>query len=311
MGFDAGRKQSSAREFREGLVSIVTPTLHAARFLPETVESVLGQTHQAIEYIIVDSGSSDETASIARSAAGRLTFLSAPGLNQAEAINYGFDRSRGEFFTFLNADDTLYPGTIESAVAALRSLKNAPFAYGEGLHVDALGRPIGTYPSQAFSHDALQRECFICQPATLVRASDYAAAGGLDESLETAFDYDLWIRLSAGARLPVKVDELWATSRMHAENKSLQRRAVVYGEVFAMMHKHFGYVPFNWVHAYAGYLLEGKDYFFEAPTGSPRRTLLTLRIGLWENRRHWMRFLREFGAEVFRLRYAAMRGGSA
>jgi glycosyltransferase involved in cell wall biosynthesis len=311
LGFDAERKQSSARDFREGLVSIVTPTLHAARFLRETVESVLGQTYGPIEYIVVDSGSSDETAAIAHSAAGRLTFLSAPGLNQAQAINYGFDRAQGEFFTFLNADDTLYSHAIESAVAALHAAKDAPFVYGEGLHVDSLGRPIGTYPSQPFSQDALRRECFICQPATLLRARDYAAAGGLDESLETAFDYDMWIRLSADGARPAKVDELWATSRMHVENKSLQHRAVVYGEVFAMMHKHFGYVPFNWVHAYAGYLLEGKDYFFDRPTGSPRRTLLTLRMGLWENRRHWMRFLREFGAEVFRLRRAATRGGGA
>jgi glycosyltransferase involved in cell wall biosynthesis len=306
--FDAGRKQSSTRTFREGLVSIVTPTLHAARFLRETVESVLGQTYQPIEYFVVDSGSSDETSAIARAAAGKLTFLSAPGLNQAQAINHGFDHARGEFFTFLNADDTLYPHAIASAVAALRAAKDAPFVYAEGLHVDSLGRPIGTYPSLPFSHDALRKECFICQPATLVRAIDYAAAAGLDENLETAFDYDLWIRLSADGKRPARVDELWATSRMHAENKSLQYRSVVYGEVFAMMQKYYGYVPFNWVHAYAGYLLEGKDYFFEGPTGSPRRTLLTLRLGLRENRRHWMRFLREFVVEVFRLKQSAIRG---
>lgn len=298
---------SSGRRFRQGLVSIVTPTLHAARFLRETVESVVGQTYAPIEYIVVDGGSSDETAAIARSAEARLTFLHAPGLNQAQAINYGFARARGEFFTFLNADDTLYPRAIESAVNALRAAKNAPFAYAKGLHVDSIGRPIGSYPWLPFSHHALSKECFICQPATLIRAEDFAASGGLDENLETAFDYDLWIRLSASRR-PASVDELWATSRMHAQNKSLQRRGVVYGEVFAMMKKYYGYVPFNWVHAYAGYLLEGKDYFFEGPSGSPRRTMLTLRVGLSENRRSWVRFLREFAVEVFRLKRAAIRG---
>lgn len=309
MGFDTGHKHSSARAFREGLVSIVTPTLHAARFLRETVESVLSQTYAPIEYIIVDGGSSDDTHSIARSAEEKLTFLSAPGLNQAQAINYGFARADGEFFTFLNADDTLYPHAIESAVAALRNAPTAPFAYGEGLHVDSIGRPMGSYPSLPFSQDALSKECFICQPATLLRAQALADAGGLDESLETAFDYDLWIRLSA-AVAPVRVDELWATSRMHAENKSMQHRSVVYDEVFAMMKKYYGYVPFNWVHAYAGYMLEGKD-FFAPPTGSPRRTLLTLRVGLWENRRHWARFLREFTTEVLRLKAAAIRGQGA
>ena len=309
MGFDTGHKHSSARAFRPGLVTIVTPTLHAARFLRETVESVLSQTYAPIEFIVVDGGSSDDTASIVRSANGQVTFYATPGLNQAQAINYGFARAQGEFFTFLNADDTLYPHAIESAVAALRAAEAAPFVYGEGLHVDSLGRPIGSYPSLPFSQEGLRKECFICQPATLVRAQTWEAAGGLDESLETAFDYDLWIRLSTVAA-PVRVEELWATSRMHAENKSLQHRAVVYGEVFAMMKKYYGYVPFNWVHAYAGYLLEGKDYFFESPSGSPRRTLLTLRVGLWENRRHWLRFLREFVAEVFRLKQAALRGKS-
>ena len=310
MGFDAGRKHSSAPAFREGLVSIVTPTLHAARFLRETVESVLSQTYHPIEYIVVDGGSCDDTGAIARGMSERLTFLSAPGLNQAQAINYGFARTAGEFFTFLNADDTLYPQAIESAVAALGAAKTAPFVYAEGLHVDALGRPIGAYPSHPFSSEALRRECFICQPATLIRAEAFMAAGGVDESLETAFDYDLWIRLSAGGH-PVRVNELWATSRMHAENKSLQYRKLVYGEVFAMLQKHYEYVPFNWVHAYAGYLLEGKDYFFDSPSGSPRRTLLTLRLGLLENRRHWLRFLREFAFEVSRLKHAAIRGEGA
>jgi glycosyltransferase involved in cell wall biosynthesis len=306
LGFDTGHKHSSARAFREGLVSIVTPTLHAARFLRETVESVLSQTYAPIEYIVIDGGSNDETASIARSAEGKLTFLSTPGLNQAQAINYGLARAHGEFFTFLNADDTLYPHAIESAVAALRGAPNAPFAYGEGLHVDSLGRPIGSYPSLPFSQDALRKECFICQPATLIRTQALAAEGGLDERLETAFDYDLWIRLSTGRR-PVQVEELWATSRMHPENKSLQHREVVYGEVFGMMKKYYGYVPFNWVHAYAGYLLEGQD-FFAQPAGSPRRTLLTLRLGLWENRQHWLCFLGEFTTEVLRLKVAAIRG---
>ena len=128
----------------------------------------MSQTYVPIEYIVIDGGSSDETAAIAHSAEGKLTFFHAPGLNQAQAINYGFARAQGEFFTFLNADDTLYPRAIESAVNALRAAKNAPFVYGKGLHVDSIGRPIGSYPSLPFSHDALRKECFICQPATLV-----------------------------------------------------------------------------------------------------------------------------------------------
>ena len=306
-----GRNQSSALALCEGLVTIVTPTLHAARYLRETVESVLGQTYHPIEYIIVDSGSDDGTSSIARSLAGTARFLSAPGLTQAQAINYGFRHAGGEFFTFLNADDTLYPHAIASAVAALRSAPDAPFAYADGLHVDSLSRPISAYPSRTFSHEALRRECFICQPATLIRSSAFSDAGGLDETLETAFDYDLWIRLTGENERPLKIDDLWATSRMHEQNKSLRERATVYGEVFGVLQKHFGYVPFNWIHAYAGYLIEGKDYFFERPTGSPRRTLLTLRLGLWENKRHWVRFAREFVQEVFRLRRAGIRGEGA
>lgn len=299
----------SSRGFTTGLVSIVTPTLHAARFLRETLESVLGQTYQPIEYVVVDSGSHDDTASIVRTAGGKVTFLTAPRLNQAQAINHGFAHAQGEFFAFLNADDTLYPQTIESAVSALRAAPSAPFAYGDALHVDALGRPIAAYPSHAFSYELLRRECFVCQPATLIRSSAFKAAGGLNEALETAFDYDLWIRLSAGNQIPVKVDELWATSRMHAGSKSIRQRSIVFGEIFRLLEQHYDYVPFNWVHAYAGYLVDGKDHFFELPTGSLRRTLLTLRLGLWRNRRHLVRFAREFGGEIVRLRRAARSEG--
>lgn len=283
------------------LVTIVTPCLNGATFLNATIQSVLDQSYANIEYIFVDGGSKDGSLETALRLGARARVVLAPGSTQASAVNIGFRAARGAFFAFLNADDVLQPDAVTLLAAALQRNPGAPFAYGDAAFIDREGAPIGKYPTRDFSLDELARSCLICQPATLVRSEALAKIGGADERYNGCFDYDLWIRLTRQCGDPVYVPQTLAQSRMHRGTKTFLGTRENLEEVCAMLSVHYGYVPFNWVHATVG-VRDGKsDMFFEPPKSAKLRTILTLFVGLSKNRARPLRFVKEFLSESARL----------
>ena len=93
----------------EPLVSIVTPSFNMGGLIEETIRSVLEQDYPNIEYLVVDGGSTDGTLDILKRYEGRLKYVSEPDRGMTDAVNKGFQSSRGSIFTFLNADDTFRP----------------------------------------------------------------------------------------------------------------------------------------------------------------------------------------------------------
>jgi glycosyltransferase involved in cell wall biosynthesis len=279
-----------------GLVSIVTPCLNSARFIRQTIESAAAQDYPLIEHIVMDGGSTDGTLSILAQYPG-LTVHSGPDRGAADAINQGFRYSRGEYFTYLNADDVLLPGAISAAVKALAEDPAAAGVYGDASWIDEAGATIGPYPVRDFDPKLLESECFICQPASLLRSSAFEAAGMLNADCELTFDYEFWMRLARMAplrRIPVPL----ALSRMHPANKSLGQRSAVLTETFRILRQHYAYVPFRWVYAYECHRADGRDHFFEPPQYSLRLYLKSLPAGLSLNANarlrytaEWLRFL--------------------
>src|SRR5436309_8624539 len=100
------------------LFSVVTPSYNQGRFIRATIESVLSQDYPNLEYIIMDGGSADETASVVKEYASRLTFISEKDRGQSHAINKGFQMARGEILAWLNSDDLYLPGAVNRAVQA-------------------------------------------------------------------------------------------------------------------------------------------------------------------------------------------------
>jgi glycosyltransferase involved in cell wall biosynthesis len=278
-------------------VTIVTPCLNAAQFLECTLARVLGQDYPNFEYLVIDGGSTDGTLGLLERYASaypdKMRYSSGRDSGAAEAIARGFAMGRGEVFAYLNADDTYFPGAIRTAVMHLAYEPEVAGVYGNASWIDKDGSVLGTYPTKGFDAGLLGRECFICQPACFVRAAAIRAVGGFDIRLHSAFDYDLWLRLAQRYTLR-RIDVLLASSRMHAENKTLSQRGTVFREAIGCVRRHQGYVPFQWIHGYSSFLLDKRDQFFEPLLPSFSKFLFSLVLGLSVNWRHPLRYVREW-----------------
>ncbi len=276
------------------LVTVVTPILNGARFIEETIQSVLGQNYPNLEYIVMDGGSTDGTLAIIRRYQDRLQVFSEPDGGAAEAINRGFHRSRGSVVAWLSADDTYLPNAINTVVEYFRNVPCAAVIYGEANWTDEKGSVIGRYPTIApFEPSMLESECSLCQPACFIRREALFSVGMLDTSLRSAFDYDLWIRLSRTHSF-LGIPELLATSRMHRANKTLGDRRTMFRENMDLLERHFGYVPVRWIYGLLNFLADRRDQFFQPLRHSALVYMLSLPAGLYRNRRRPIRYWREW-----------------
>lgn len=281
---------------KQPLVSIVTPSFNMGGWLVQAIESVLSQDYPRIEYIVMDGGSSDGTLAILQRYEDRLRYVSAPDRGAADAINRGFAMSHGSIVAWLSADDIYLPGAVRSAVDALASAPDAVAVYGRGNWIDERGQVLAPYPTlQPFDPAMLARQCFICQPACLMRRAALDSVGMLDSSLHSAFDYDLWIRLSRRGRFE-SVPECLADSRMHRGNKSLGQRGLMFREGMLVLQRHYGYVPPEWIWAALQYARDGKDQFSEPSRLSTSVYLMSLPVGSLRNYRHIWQYWKEWGA---------------
>jgi len=206
----------------------------------------------------------------------------AAGLGQAASVNRGVAETHGEIVLILNADDVVYPGGVAALVAGLARAPGALAVYGDAVHIGDDDAVIDRYPTQPFDRDALRESCYICQPAAAVRRTAFDAVGGMTAELDFAMDYDFWIRLARRGDF-AKIDALVAGSRMHRGNKTLARRGDVHREVIRVLRTHYGYVPYAWAYAYASWLLDRNDQFFDAPRAKRSAVLFSLGLGLTLN----------------------------
>ena len=204
------------------LVSIVTPSFNQARFLEETIRSVLEQDYPRIEYAVVDGGSSDGSVGVIERYADRLAWwVSEPDGGQPEAINKGFARSGGVLMGFLNSDDTLLPGAISRLVAALAEDPEALVAYGDVVMLDASSNRIA-YGRPRVWDPAQMARCgtgTVHQAASLWRRRAWELAGPLEESYHFCFDSIFFMRMATFGH-PVYVPEPLAGYRIHAGAKT-------------------------------------------------------------------------------------------
>ena len=204
------------------LVSIVTPSFNQAAYLEETIQSVLAQDYPNIEYLIIDGGSQDGSIDIIKRYDDRLAYwVSEPDQGQTDAINKGFERSRGEILAWINSDDTYLPHAVSEAVEFLSKHPDIGMVYGDANLIDTHGRVIGKFPARQTDYARLRRGyVHIPQQASFFRGALWQQVGPLDTSFYFAMDYDLWVRLARLAPLQY-YPHLWANFRLHDTGKSV------------------------------------------------------------------------------------------
>jgi glycosyltransferase involved in cell wall biosynthesis len=224
------------------IVTIVTPSYNQGEFIRATIESVLAQDYPQLEYIVMDGGSTDQTAAIAAEYAGRLTWISERDRGQAHAINKGFRMAKGEIVAWLNSDDILLPGAITGAVNAFAAAPPRTAAvYGEGYLMDRDGRITGRFPAtEPFNlWKLVYLSDYVLQQSTFFRRAAVEEIGWLDEKLRYALDWDLLIRL--GRRFGLHyVPEYFGALREYCEAKSFAGGRARIEEIRAVLERYTG-----------------------------------------------------------------------
>jgi glycosyltransferase involved in cell wall biosynthesis len=199
------------------------PAYNRATYLREAIDSVLAQTFADLELIVVDDGSSDESAAVLADVADpRLHCLRQDHGGVSAAMNRGLSAAQGEYIGRLDSDDVWLPEALQTLVDVLDSRPEVGVAYGKGQAMTASGRPLPQTLGmpQRFAGDDLRSllyEDYTCNIVTLARHSCYDRAGEYDESLPANEDWDIWLRIAAHDRFAF-VDRVLARYRWHEGN---------------------------------------------------------------------------------------------
>lgn len=182
-------------------VSVVIPTHNHGRFLAQAVESALGQTVASLEVLVIDDGSTDDTADVVRRSLvdPRVTYEHTEHRGPAAAKNIGVRLARAPFVAFLDADDVWLPAKLERQLAVFAADPGLGVVYSRRLLIDEQGREL-EYAQPPLHRGQVLNTLFrtncICCSSALVRAAVFADVGLLDEGLPLATDYDFWLRVA-------------------------------------------------------------------------------------------------------------------
>lgn len=185
-------------------VSVVIPCLNRAHLIRPTIESILGQDYPKIECIVMDGGSTDGTPEILKSYGDRITWVSEPDKGQSDAINKGWQMSKGEIVTWLNADDLWeVPSAVSQAVEFLVNHPEVDVVYGDCGIVDADGKQVGMASSREWDLEYAVEfsDHVISQPASFIRRNILYRVGFLDLDLHYQMDKELWWRIGLQGKI--------------------------------------------------------------------------------------------------------------
>jgi glycosyltransferase involved in cell wall biosynthesis len=201
-GFHARSKTEEKRQMPR--VSIIIPTHNRKAFVLEAVGSVLAQTYEDFELIVVDDGSADGTGEALKRYEESLHYLYQANQGVSAARNNGLSLAQGEFIAFLDSDDLWLPKKLAIQIAFMDQHPEAQICYTDELWVR---RGVRTNPKKR--HAKYSGEiyphclplCIISPSSALMQRALFAQVGTFDPGLPVCEDYDLWLRVAA--RFPV------------------------------------------------------------------------------------------------------------
>jgi glycosyltransferase involved in cell wall biosynthesis len=224
-------------------VSVVIPAYNAEGTIGETLESVLAQTFDDFEVLVIDDGSTDGTYDVsAATSDDRVRVLSGVNGGVARARNRGLEASAGQLVAFLDADDLWKPTKLARQVEVLASHEDIGVCFPAAVRIDADGKRLRAMPTCVYPDycEALLLYSMIV-PAScssvMLRRGLALELGGFDPALSQAADWDFSLRLSRIAAFAAIEEEL-VMYRTHAGQMSNDIR-LLERDTFAVLHKFF------------------------------------------------------------------------
>ena len=205
--------------------SIITPSFNQAAYLEETIQSVIKQDYPALDWIVIDGGSTDGSVEILKKYEKYFSYwVSEKDSGQSNAINKGFARASGDVLTWLNSDDLLTEGTLHKVNAIFEEHQNVDLVFGATIlfgenFTERIFKPAADH----FEARAIGGLPFP-QPSSFFRASCYKSFGPLSEQLHFGMDYDYFMKIFLNRDF-IRTEEIFSRYRYHANSKSVAQNA--------------------------------------------------------------------------------------
>lgn len=216
-------------------LSVITPTWNQAEFIRQTIESVVTQTYQNIEYIIVDNCSDDGTESIVKEYMEKYSYIQyirEKDHGQADAINKGFKIATGDVVCWINSDDFYYSSDVfEKVISKFSTDTTVNVLVGDGIYCDKKGQFTEPIPcNRGVEQWVLTRWYYILQPAVFWRRQEGLY---LDTKYHYVFDWKFFIGLQQKYVFTF-MPECIAVYRMYEDNKTGLDNAKRKKEIYLM-----------------------------------------------------------------------------
>lgn len=209
-------------------ISIVTPSYNQAAFLRQNLESVKNQAGVAVEHLVMDGGSTDDTRRILETHGEHLAFWrSEKDGGQTQALIEGFSRSTGEIMGWINSDDFLWDEQALRHVAqAFAKNPDVDMVSGDTILTASDGTPLMIDMPWRPSERLMRYNMCVPQQSTFWRRRAYEAVGGLNPDFHYCMDFDLFQRMSRGRKM-LRIPHVLAAFRLHETSKTS-----TWGEIF-------------------------------------------------------------------------------
>lgn len=203
-------------------ISIVTPSYNQGAFLERTLTSVISQNYPALEYIIQDGGSTDNTVQILETYKQALKHCeSIKDKGQSHALNLGFRHATGDIMAYLNSDDILMGGALHYVAKYFNDHPEVDVVYSHRVIINEFDQEVGRWILPAHDNHALTWASFVPQETLFWRRSIWEKIGGqIDESFHFAMDWDLLLRFKEANAKFVRLPRFLGAFRVHSAQKT-------------------------------------------------------------------------------------------
>lgn len=184
------------------VISVILPTYNCANFLPHSIQSILSQTYNSYEIIVVDDGSTDNTKEVLNPFMQRINYIK---LEQNKGLpaarNIGIKSAQGKYIAFIDADDIWLPEKLQTDIEYLETYPEISMVYSKHINIGENGRPIDgdtrkRLPSGNIFIQLFSEQNFIITSSVVVKKDVFETTGLLDEQLFNCQDWDMWLRIA-------------------------------------------------------------------------------------------------------------------